>query len=517
MVTQVFPIKHWPILPMSLLLSILLSCSGENTDQRYPEEYLNFPTKLSSSTPYDVDIALENKLLKEGKFDETQRLFDILSWQMFISLNWPCDEKGQPAVKITSPGAPIWESWKESFEVFKDDGSAPSAWGSDLDFGSNTGFKLNTSKSSKILFRTNKFADLFARDTANEIDQAFTKPIWDQNGNIVRYEIRMNKEIVDYLVTNELYNLNGQAAFSKAGKTVNFPSGTREKMGVVEIKVAWKIMDPEIDFTERYFTTDAYVYNQDKTYSLKKVGLVGMHIATKTKSSPQWIWATFEHIDNLETNPLTKIHGKALKPSFYDQDCAICPVNKFPDTHAAVIKNQIQRVLPIPMATQDLNQSVQKILKKNGSVWQYYQLIGTQWPTDPKAAPYPNPSKVYHLPEAVTNKSGGKPVPVFLTNMIMETYFQGGTSTTTLDSLNEYLGNEPAYFQIEGFPRNIDVKNTGKLIFGTEGCVGCHSSASIAVDIVRNKANTGDSAVFGKPRIADFEWLMQLKAQLKKQ
>lgn len=514
----------FPLLPKTtvwaavLLLSTLFAFSCEKPSQLYAEEYLNFPRKLSADTPYDVDPELEKRLMAEGKVDDVQRMFDILSWQLFIAMNWPRDEKNQAAAKITGNGNPIWIHWKESFEVFKEDGSKPSAWGSESDYPLSAGFNLKPGKTTRLLFRTNKFADLHSDDIANEIDQAFTQPIWDQNGNIVRYEIRMNQEIVDYLIANELYNINGQVAFSKAQKKVNFPSGTRDKMGVMELKLAWKIIDPEKDFPERYYTSQAYVLNQNGTYSLKTVGLVGMHIATKTQSSPQWIWATFEHVDNLETNPLTKIKGKALKPSFYDQACATCPVNKYPDTNAKVIKNQIQRVLPIPMATQELNQSVQKLLKKQGSVFQYYQLIGTQWPTDPSAPPYPNPSKVYLLPDAVANKSGGKPVPVFLTNMIMETYFQGGTVANPqfLDSLNAYLGNEPAYFQIEGFPKNIDVKNTRKLIFGTEGCAGCHSSASIAVDIIRNKANNADSALYGPPRLGDFEWLMQLKAHFKK-
>ena len=31
----------------------------------------------------------------------------------------------------------------------------------------------------------------------------------------------------------------------------------------------------------------------------KKVALVGLHFVHKTKSRPQWIWTTFEHIDNV--------------------------------------------------------------------------------------------------------------------------------------------------------------------------------------------------------------------------
>jgi len=100
------------------------------SDGVYEEAYLNFPEKLSPETPYDVDTALEHKLQHEQKFAETQRLFEILSWQMFVSINWPLDENGKPKPEITDDGKRSWESWKESFDVFKEDGSKPTEWGS---------------------------------------------------------------------------------------------------------------------------------------------------------------------------------------------------------------------------------------------------------------------------------------------------------------------------------------------------------------------------------------------------
>jgi hypothetical protein len=54
------------------------------------------------------------------------------------------------------------------------------------------------------------------------------------------------------------------------------------------------------------------------------MGLVGMHIAVKTRSSPQWVWATFEHVDNLQADDLTmvKINGnrRRLRPTFNNPD-----------------------------------------------------------------------------------------------------------------------------------------------------------------------------------------------------
>jgi hypothetical protein len=499
-----------------------------STKSEAPEDYLNFPATLASTTPFDVDTSLEHKLLKENKFAETQRIFDILSWQMFISLNWPVDEKGEPMGEIGDKGNRIWEKWKESYEIFKEDGSQPLAWGSESDLPEDLRDKVNAGQGESVLFRTSKFP-FFGKDRwqrtgkgrginppEDDVDQAFTAPIWDQNGNIIRYEIRLNKPAVDYIVSNELYNLDGQIAFSKQNKQVSFPSGSRDRAGTIELKFAWKVMVPGKDFEERYFTKPAWIL--DSTGQLQKatVGLVGMHIATKTLSSPQWIWATFEHVDNVETNVLTSIHGRSLRPSFYNPDCNTCPVNVLPDSTQKPLKSQIQRILPIPRATQALNQQVQALLKKQNSFWQYYELIGTQWPTDPSAPPYPLNAQTYTLPDAVTNKSGGNPVPTFLTNMVMETYFQGGTivgETKATSVYNKYLANEPAYFQIEGGPKDVDTVNTRRLIFGTEGCVNCHSSASIAIgDTIVKGVRTPK---FGPPRTGDFEWLLQRKAHFR--
>jgi hypothetical protein len=52
----------------------------------------------------------------------------------------------------------------------------------------------------------------------SEIDQAFSGPLIDQNGEFVYYEIMIDPNEVDYLCANNLYNINGQVAFSQGGK-----------------------------------------------------------------------------------------------------------------------------------------------------------------------------------------------------------------------------------------------------------------------------------------------------------
>lgn len=527
----------WATIAAMVMYSCTVSNDANSSSPNQPDlaGYLQFPPTLSATTPYDVDTDLQAQLNAEKKFDQVQRLFDILSWQMFISLNWPTDANGLPAPTITGDGDPIWYGWKESFEVFREDGSEPSQWGS---FDPPSKAKLGETKSEKILFRTNKLAEFKHDHTVDELDQAFTAPIYDQSGNVVRYEVRMNKVEFDYIVKNGLYNFDGQIEFYKKNKdrnkVVEFPSGNRSTEGVFEIKVAWKIMEPGVDSPDRYFTAQAQVANEDGTFSTQDVGMIGMHISTKTVSAPQWIWTTFEHVDNLETNPLEEVNGKPLRPSFYDTDCPTCPVNALPADVNGKKKNQIQRMLPIPMSNQALNQQVRQLLASAGSKLQYYQQIGTQWPTQPTSPPYTrSDTSTYTLPEAVTNKSGGMPTPMYLTNMIMETYFQGGTIVgdtfkikesylfngksgyeDTLSGYNVYNANEPAFFQIQGAPVLQDVKNTHMPIFGTESCVGCHFSGSIAKDytLVDGKK----TPVFARPMDADFSWLLQLKPSFEK-
>jgi hypothetical protein len=491
-----------------------------DTDQP-TASYLNFPSPLSPNTPHDVDQQLQKKLTDAQQFDEVQRLFEILSWQNFIALNWPRDNKGEPQ-GIDSAGDPIWVKWKESYEVYLPNGAKPAPWGVQT---YPPHFKQKNPEKARILFRASK-ASAQDADIDDEVDQAFTAPIWDQNGNMVRYEILMNESEFDYVVNNELYNIDGQIAFSTAKKTVAFPSASRDKTGAIELKLAWKVIDKSKDIPQRFITQQAYVLtidpnNGNQFYKKELVGLVGMHISLKTQSSPQWIWATFEQVDNLEANPLIKVDGKKLAPLFYDPNCAICPINRSPNTIGDYSsdtkhqKNQIQRVLPISAATQQLNQQVQALLAKQNTTMQYYQLIGSQWPTDPSAKPYPvadhsaaNPPQ---LPDAVTNKSGGKPTPTYLTNMIMETYFQGSTNGgTDVTQFNTTIANATAWHQIDQFQK---YGNVNYLIFGTEGCMGCHYSASIATG--KTMVNGKPVATYGPSASADFSWLLTQKAQFK--
>jgi hypothetical protein len=167
------------------------------------------------------------------------------------------------------------------------------------------------------------------------------------------------------------------------------------------------------------------------------------------------------------------------------------------------------------------------VLAKAGSVWQYYQLIDTQWPTSPKTPPASWDSG---LAQAVANEPGGQPTPVFLTNVTMETYFQGGNqpACNQEEAVSDSANCPPSYdsvtpgTQINAYtPSPVfwnSALNNGSApvkpgvstqILATESCMGCHSSAGIYTSY---DPKTGKKTKSGR-LTGDFSWLLTQKAQ----
>ena len=110
---------------------------------------------------------------------------------------------------------------------------------------------------------------------------------------------------------------------------------------------------------------------------------------------------------------------------------------------------------------------------------------------DQNVPPGPNTPDDFIIPESVTNKPGGKPNLALLTNMTMETFFQ--------------KGNQDAANLIENYNGKTNFQ-----VFGTESCMGCHSSAGIYDHIGPKNGKKGAPLVAqtGGQLSADFSWLM---------
>jgi len=374
-----------------ILFAVLATAQTRNTAAvALTEADLHFPGTFSPDLPYDVNpaklaaaladdlkTALAQPPSEEMRVPKSQRLFDIFAWQAFLALNWPADASGnsERAKTLVDTGPRVWEYWIETSHVFKLDGADPDPWPRTL------------ADAKAPMVRTKAAWTTSVR--ADQNLQAFSGPLVDQNGKWVRYQVKINREEFDYLVENKLYNLDGQIEFSR-DKVVSFPSSdfTTRMRGAIELKMAWKELGPG-DIPTRFYTVEGEVKNNDTgMFETRWLGLVGMHIAMRTKTSPQWLWATFEHVDNvnaneLETGVTTDGRTVPLRPNFNNPSLPTVIPNVLPPKDAVLDAQtglpreprpgetpnawferltttpvQVTRVIPIPASTARLNTRV---------------------------------------------------------------------------------------------------------------------------------------------------------------
>ena len=507
-------------MPKAIVLSIFLLTSSCNQTNTSDYVVLEAPAVFTPNIPVDVDPELQKILKEADDIYQLNEIYNIYSWQALVAINWPLDAKGKALQNFTDDGSPAWLQWKEAFQVYRADGKKPAAWDSTrTDSGLGLKSSLLNDRDSRIILSSRTPTHTGHDNIADETDQAFAGKLFDQNGEVVVYEVLMNKEEFDYVVENKLYNINGQLEFSKTNTEANFPKGNYEKgqLGATEIKLAWRILKDSDPHKDRYFRDEGYIINETTGQPEKALlGLIGFHISQKTPTGKQWVWSTFEHIDNLDQNTI-EVDGETvvIHPTLTDPNCETCPVNvdatntgntyehhttahgnywkitndpKKYYADASIMKTQSKRMIDIPVRVKQINTMMQDYFKQQGSIWQYYQLIDTQYPVSQDVKPAISTKTEYHLPESVVNKSGGKPNLTFLTNISMETFFQGGN-------------------QVAGLMENSQSDMT---IFGTESCVGCHSSAYLFDSYtIKN-----DSIIMGKGTqlSGDFSWLLK-KAQ----
>src|SRR5215470_8155302 len=91
------------LLTAACAAAALLASTSMRAQQALPpylSAFPNFAPNLTPPLPGDVDIALKTQLEKAREFPKVQREFDLNAWQMFLALNWPTNDRGEPAPKI---------------------------------------------------------------------------------------------------------------------------------------------------------------------------------------------------------------------------------------------------------------------------------------------------------------------------------------------------------------------------------------------------------------------------------
>jgi hypothetical protein len=426
------------------VLAVLAACAITTMDKDLPPEPAPSPTPAPPQPPIDPVVddcnvtlpsaPITSALLTSGlpcqpqfvppfDLDGLQHGFDYYSWLTFIALNASTPN----AAPLPQNDAPLlWQSYAEISDILLPGGKTPAPWGSPRVIP-DVCKSIPGAANLRVLRKSS-----LAKTLTGEVIEPFdTGPLIDQNGNYVRYEILVNQPMFEYIVQNGLYSVAGQAAFTtpvafpeaKNDTDANgndLPTGT---VGAIMVKAAWKVIGANDD-PSRFHIVHGLAYNPPsenpkiaESCSKVTLGLVGWHAAHKTADAPQWIWSTFEHVDNVPSDADIVARKLAAHYNFYRPGCsaADCPVNQPPprpwnpdvQPFPGDYRSQITRVIPLTDETIELNDGFQAILA--GTVWNNYELISTQWPTDATSKVDPT----------------GVPAPVFLANTTLETYIQG--------------------------------------------------------------------------------------------
>jgi hypothetical protein len=381
--------------------------------------------------------------------------FDNFSWRAFIALNWPAltevSHRGEPdtAKKPGDPGLRVWETYKARYEVFSPGAPRPADWDS---YEGNNPCGSAVNNRTKTLSSYSHFADY------NQASLALGKlanPLVAQNRVYTRYEVRFNRQEFDSIRDNEWF-------IKKKLPTAQSPGTFND--GSIEIKAAWRILTvkdtPAV--RQRFYVTSALVLDPvatEQTGSVvcisQDIALVGFHIATKTKLRPQWIWSSFEHVDNVppvgtgdarepdaKSVPVPYSYNSGQPPQQLKLPApkAISPTNKpNPDPDPT----QVVRVQVVWKETMALNKAYWNLPEIKGTVWANYMLVMTQWPSVPGQPAVDNPGAPFPTLE---NHFG--PVPTTLANTTMETYRQDSTCMACHQEISNKFGQDFVAFML---------------------------------------------------------------------
>ncbi|MCL1048626.1 mannan-binding protein [Shewanella abyssi] len=290
--------------------------------------------------------------------------------------------------------------------------------------------------------------------------------IYDQNGNVVYYDIRFSKNMCDV---------------KKIQQQQNFPGGT------TEIKTAWKVLDASDD-SSKYITMDANITptkSAQKNAKTTKLGMIGFHVAVATPDHPEFIWATFEHKVNA---PDCTLPQTTAGWSFASQACAtglkdnqpMCQFNNpTKGTEITGEPSQICRMYPYGSAKIDpqfventqsiktLNANVQPHLTDNFKVLKNYFNVGALWVSDIQQGSYTTPTDGQPTTQ-ISNQRGS----LRLANTVAETEYQE-VNTAAIHLTAE--SGDPTHSPSAGFVSN---------------CFGCHNYQGKQSGISNTKSNS---------------------------
>jgi len=467
---------------MAVSIIVFALCPGAWGQTPMPICPAPTPSISSSTLPTDAQSCDNNGITQ----------FDDFSWRSFIALIWPA-AKGQRGVPDTTQtnfhvsGPLVFETYKADWESFPPPNSpnpppAPAPWANFAGTDNPCGSGVNVGWGDLVLASYTKFGNLGLAGAGFFVGPVISSGFAGASQqHYLRYQASYNQTEYSQILSNKWYlqaNL-GKVTFCSNGATVGGQQCPSENS--VDLKSSWMDMDGvPANLQSRYYTKQAWVLDPvSGKCSQRTMGLVGLHIVSKTASRPQWIWSTFEQIDNVPvvqgatptSNTAFNVNDGNPKNSMPPNDpyCVPgqsgCPSTSpksvpMPADASQATRFNITRTQPIGIGyptpqndqtTPATNANYQALLAKAapGSPWQYYQLVMTQWPVPghtPTNGGDPNhsfPGKIPNL-SCLPNVPGHYVQGCSFANVTLETFdqssiFQGCMSCHNITQPNDFL------------------------------------------------------------------------------
>jgi len=454
------------------------------------------PFPVSSDVPHDET----NKSVASPNVSLNQ--LASFAWKEFIALNYPADPshrgKPKPGSKLgDTADARVWETYWHRVEMFpasqnpvQKNGSAVVDQKPVYDY--SPAFILNTaSYGNPTGTPKNQLWNNLDEDNELNVDQMFAhvsevdgKPTGFDNDNRIIFEAKMNETGFNYILEKQLYVTSQRDAMvaesikpanikSYAGKCgvtasniISLPCGKNgASEGNIEIKAAWRKLSSVEAGSGKYYSNSVIRYENQQGVNKwfnDTYGLIGLHIIHKTVNFPSYVFATFEHEDNIKSGV-----------GYIDE------ITQSGRGSGDIAGNKVvitDRDNPIPAEVKLVNSAAQKAIA--GTVWANYKLIGVQ--------AYPVDYGTLNQRTSTADKS-----TYYLANIVIESN----------EELQNFRGlkdaNKPDEDNIYAHGKNM---NMG-------GCMGCHGVAQInGTDfnfLIKNSPFTAPEVV-GGAGVVDF-------------
>ena len=181
------------------IISISVLTLACNTSNKYSQKEQG---SMSLLNPWEISLDSTYVLQNPDRY----------AWDLFRAVNWPADTIqmiADTARQFGDPGWVVWQTWKTGPEVYLANGHKPKGW-------HQKDFSLRSTKNF------------------NQFSKKARMPDITDDPTFGLEEVVLNKATFDYVVENELYNLNGQLKRYNARNEINFPIES------MELKVKWR-------------------------------------------------------------------------------------------------------------------------------------------------------------------------------------------------------------------------------------------------------------------------------------